>query len=269
MKGKSFHFCPKENGSTIACLLDMFLLIYPSQHVNRNQIILLCNNLFFIYIISFYHIILLFFITTKYLIDWMFLCIFNQNLFIGSLAYVFCYSNIWSDIGIYFKLFIKYFVFNILLKWYFTSIIISQLLKKPEKGRRARETKKGGGGWAWRPGGGSPVLMGGDPEAPALRGVHWRLRERWAELLFLLTVFRTWSCHQAVVLYFCSVRECLYSVNMPGVQEPPGTRVHLCLCGQGRADGGPVHLQPQGCLQQGCPVFELILALLGTSPNCK
>lgn len=60
------------------------------------------------------------------------------------------------DIGVYFNLFTKYFLFTILLKWYFTSIIISQLLKKPEKGEepstekpkeRAEEIDPGDGRW--------------------------------------------------------------------------------------------------------------------------
>lgn len=47
-------------------------------------------------------------------------------------------------------------LFTILLKWYFTSIIISQLLKKPEKGEepstekpkeRAEEIDPGDGRW--------------------------------------------------------------------------------------------------------------------------
>lgn len=84
------------------------------------------------------------------------------------------------DIGIYFKLFIKYFVFNILLQWYFTSIIISQLLKKPEKGEepstekpkgRVEEAEPGDGRWEPCPRG---VVLKPQPSEGSLE----ELRER-------------------------------------------------------------------------------------------
>lgn len=79
-----------------------------------------------------------FFMTTKYFIDWMFPYVFNQNLFIGPLAYIFCYSNIWAQ---YSFIFLNNFFDNILLKWHFTDIILSQLLKKPEKGDESTTEK--------------------------------------------------------------------------------------------------------------------------------
>lgn len=84
------------------------------------------------------------------------------------------------DIGVYFKLFIKYILLNILLKWYFTSIIISQLLKKPEKGEepstekpkeRAEETDPGDGKWEPCP---SAVVLKPKPPEGSLE----ELRER-------------------------------------------------------------------------------------------
>ena len=84
------------------------------------------------------------------------------------------------DNRVYFKLFIKYILFNILLKWYFTSIIISQLLKKPEKGEepstekpkeRAEETDPGDGKWEPCP---SAVVLKPKPPEGSLE----ELRER-------------------------------------------------------------------------------------------
>lgn len=65
------------------------------------------------------------------------------------------YSNIWAQ---YWYIVL---IINILLKWRFTNIIISQLLKKLEKGEEAatekpkepgEETESGEGPWAASPG---------------------------------------------------------------------------------------------------------------------
>lgn len=81
-----------------------------NEHANRNWIIPLCNILFFVNVISFLsHYPKLFFITRKYFIERMFPCVFNQKPvhWTFSLCF-FAIQTFGLNIGVYFKLFIKY-----------------------------------------------------------------------------------------------------------------------------------------------------------------
>lgn len=66
----------------------------------------------------------------------------TKNLFVGPLAYVFLLFKPLGSILVYIlNDLLNTFFYNILLKGYFTIIIISQLLKKSEKGEESSTEK--------------------------------------------------------------------------------------------------------------------------------
>lgn len=191
--------------------------------------------------------------STKHLFDWMFPGVFNQKPVHRTFMIRFLLFEHLGSILVYILSYLLHtFLYNILLKWYFTSILISQLLKKPEKGEKpgAENPKERGeeidfGGGSREPG---PSCAGVTPR-PSESSLE-ELPEPWA-LLVSLAPFSIQGCHWVVA---CPLSVWVLAFhNILGIQIFAGMclSTFLFLCGQWLADSEPFTISAQGCLQTG------------------